>query len=62
MEANLTWTRRFENKTVTRALNTEQLVRHRPWFEEHRHLRQLTKDLEVISLRAVLPTGSSNGA
>jgi hypothetical protein len=48
----LTWTRKFENKTLTRALSTEQLERYRPWFDEHRRLRQLTKDLEVISLRA----------
>jgi len=48
----LTWTRKFENKTLTRALSTEQLERYGPWFEEHRRLRQLTKDLEVISLRA----------
>ncbi len=43
----LTWTRKFENKTLTRALSAEQIERYQPWFDEHRRLRQLTKDLEV---------------
>jgi hypothetical protein len=48
----LTWTRKFENKILTRALSTEQLERYRPWFEEHRRLRALTKDLELVSIHA----------
>jgi hypothetical protein len=48
----LTWTRKYENKTVTRALSAEQLERYQPWFEEHRRLSEITKDLEILSLRA----------
>lgn len=29
-----------------------QLEGYRPWFDEHRRVCLLTKDLEVISLRA----------
>src|SRR5580658_4898053 len=48
----LTWTRKFENRTLTRSLNPEQLERYQPWFDGHRRLRELTKDLEILSLQA----------
>jgi len=32
--------------------DTDPLERYRPWFDGRRRLRQLTKDLEVISLHA----------
>ena len=46
----VTWTRKVNGKTVTRRLNAEQLERYRPWFENTRRLRQLTAELEALSL------------
>src|SRR5665811_2578128 len=46
----VTWTRKVEGKTVTRRLSAEQLERYRPWFENRRRLRELTGELEALSL------------
>jgi hypothetical protein len=46
----VTWTRKVEGKTVTRRLSAEQLERYRPWFENRRRLRELTAELEALSL------------
>ncbi len=48
----ITWTRKVKGKTVTRRLTPEQLERYRPWFENNRRLRQLTAELETLSLHA----------
>jgi hypothetical protein len=48
----ITWTRKVSGKTVTRRLTPEQLERYQPWFENDRRLRQLTKQLEALSLQA----------
>jgi Family of unknown function (DUF6788) len=48
----ITWTRKVKGKTVTRRLTPEQLKRYRPWFENNRRLRQLTSELETLSLQA----------
>ncbi|HWD75419.1 MAG TPA: DUF6788 family protein [Solirubrobacteraceae bacterium] len=48
----ITWTRKVSGKTITRRLTPEQLERYQPWFENDRRLRQLTKDLETLSLHA----------
>jgi hypothetical protein len=48
----ITWTRKVSGKTITRRLTPEQLERYKPWFENDRRLRQLTKDLETLSLQA----------
>ncbi len=47
----ITWTRKVAGKTITRRLTPEQLERYKPWFENDRRLRQLTKDLEALSLQ-----------
>jgi len=46
----VTWTRKVEGKTVTRRLSAEQLERYRPWLENRRRLRELTAELEALSL------------
>src|ERR1700694_3732158 len=46
----ITWTRKVKGKTITRRLTPEQLERYRPWFENNRRLRQLTSELETLSL------------
>lgn len=48
----ITWTRKVNGKTVTRRLTREQLERYQPWFENDRRLRQLTKELQTLSLQA----------
>lgn len=48
----ITWTRKVSGKTITRRLTPEQLERYKPWFENDRRLRQLTKELQALSLQA----------
>ncbi len=45
------WTRKVVGKTVTRTLTDEQYQRYRPWFDNARRLRELTTELEALSLR-----------
>ena len=52
----ITWTRKVPGKTVTRRLTPKQLERYKPWFENDRRLRELTKQLE-----ASLPPGRRAG-
>ena len=47
----LDWTRKVAGKTVTRRLSREQYERYQPWFDNHRRLRELTANLEQLSLR-----------
>jgi hypothetical protein len=47
------WTRKVGNKTVTKLLSPEQRDRYQPWFDNARRLRQLTAELEALSLRAI---------
>ena len=47
-----TWTRKVDNKTVTRTLTTEQVERYQPWFNNARRLRELLTKLETLSLQA----------
>jgi hypothetical protein len=49
----LTWTRKVENKTVTRTLNPEQADRLRPLLDNARRLRELVSELEVLALEHV---------
>ena len=48
----ITWTRKVSGKTITRHLTPEQLERYKPWFDNDRRLRELTKELEALSLQA----------
>jgi hypothetical protein len=52
----ITWTRKVSGKTITRRLTPEQLERYQPWFDNNRRLRQLTKELETLSLQATEQT------
>ncbi|MGO9973538.1 MAG: DUF6788 family protein [Solirubrobacteraceae bacterium] len=42
----------MNQKTVTRNLTPDQATRYRPWFENNRRLRQLTSELQALSLKA----------
>ena len=44
------WTRKKDGKTATRILTDEQLTDYRPWFDNHRRLRELITELEALSL------------
>ena len=46
----LTWTRKVDNKTVTRTLSTEQAGRLRPLLNNARRLRELVSELEALAL------------
>jgi hypothetical protein len=48
----LAWTRKVDQKTLTRNLTPEQARRYAPWFESNRRLRQLTSELQALSLQA----------
>jgi hypothetical protein len=44
------WTRKINQKTVTRNLTEEQWQRYEEWFENAKRLRELLADLENLSL------------
>ena len=44
------WTRKKNGKTATRILTDDQLADYRPWFDNHRRLRELVTELEELSL------------
>jgi hypothetical protein len=44
------WTRKINQKTVTRNLTDEQWRRYKEWFDNAKRLRQLLADLETLSL------------
>jgi len=52
----LAWTRKVNKKTVTRNLTPEQATRYRAWFQNNKRLRQLTSELQALSLKAAAET------
>lgn len=44
------WTRKVDQKTVTRRLTDEEWDRYREWFDEAKRLRGLISDLEALSM------------
>jgi len=48
----LAWTRKVNQKTVTRNLTPQQATRYRAWFQNNKRLRQLTSELQTLSLNA----------
>ena len=49
----LTWTRKVDNKTLTRTLDTTQADALRPLMENSRRLRELTTELASLVLQQV---------
>jgi hypothetical protein len=47
----IAWTRKVNKKTVTHNLTPGQAQRYRTWFENNRRLRQLTTELQALSLK-----------
>ena len=48
----IAWTRKVNQKTLTRNLTPDQAARYGPWFQNNRRLRQLTAELQALSLQA----------
>ena len=49
----LIWTRKVDNKTVTRTVDTTQADALRPLMENSRRLRELTTELATLALQQV---------
>jgi hypothetical protein len=49
----LQWTRTVNGKTVTKLLTAEQLSRYQPWLDNAARLRELTTELEALTVQAV---------
>jgi len=49
----LTWTRKVDNRTVTRTLDPAQAERLRPLLDNSRRLRELVSEFEALALRQV---------
>jgi hypothetical protein len=50
----LTWTRKVDNKTVTRTLSPEQADRLRPLLDNARRLRELVSELETLAVSNII--------
>lgn len=46
----LSWTRKVDNKTVTRNVAADDAQRYRAWMANARRLRDLVAELEVLAL------------
>ena len=47
------WTRKVRAKTVTKLLSDEQIADYRPWIEAARHIHDLLRQLEALSVTVV---------
>jgi Family of unknown function (DUF6788) len=47
------WTRKVDGKTVTKLLSPDQRDRYQTWFDNARRLRELTAELETLSLHTI---------
>jgi hypothetical protein len=53
------WTRKVNNKTVTRMLNDEEVANYQPMFDNARKIRDLVSQLHDLSLELVAPAAAS---
>ncbi|MCL4445359.1 MAG: hypothetical protein M1134_00570 [Actinobacteria bacterium] len=53
------WTRKVNNKTVTRMLNDEEVAEYQPMFDNARKIRDLVSQLNDLSLELVAPAAPS---
>lgn len=47
------WTRKLDNKTVTRNLSEEELEAYRPYFENAKRVRALVIELQELTLEMI---------
>ncbi|WP_298337435.1 DUF6788 family protein [Ferrimicrobium sp.] len=52
------WTRKADNKTVTRILNDEEVTNYQPMFDNARKIRDLVSQLQDLSLELVEPAAA----
>jgi hypothetical protein len=52
------WTRKVNNKTVTRMLNDEEVANYQPMFDNARKIRDLVGQLNDLSLELVEPAAA----
>ena len=53
------WTRKLNNKTVTRMLNNEEVLKYQPMFNNARKIRDVVSQLHDVSLELVEPAAAS---
>ena len=53
------WTRKVNNKTVTRMVNTEEVADYQPMFDNARKIRELVSQLHDLSLELVEPAAAT---
>ncbi len=49
----IVWTRKVDQKTVTRVLSSDQLEDYRPLFDNARRLRELVTELQGLTLEII---------
>lgn len=49
----LSWTRKVNNKTVTRKVVADEADRYREWMDNHRRLRKLVAELQTLAVEQV---------
>ncbi len=54
------WTRKVNNKTVTRMLNDEEVGNYQPMFDNARKIRELVSQLHDLSLELVEPPAANS--
>jgi len=47
------WTRKVNQKTVSRMLSSEQALEYQAWFDNERKLRSLVAELEALGIDAI---------
>lgn len=52
------WTRKIDNKTVTRTLTDDELAEYQPLFDNARRLRDLASQLQQLTLEVVETAGA----
>jgi hypothetical protein len=58
----LSWTRKVNNKTVTRSVSAEEADRYREWMGNARRLRQLVAELQALAVLQVEGPSGQRGA
>jgi len=57
----LSWSRKVNTKTVTRNLNADQAERYQSWFDNAKRLRELTSELEALSVQVAVEAEQWDG-
>ncbi len=47
------WTRKVDQKTVSKLLSADQVAEYQEWFDNERRLRALVAELEALGIEAI---------